>query len=170
MNGAIEIRHAARDDLLNIAAFFDDCWRSAYRRIISDEYLNALSASKRHKGYLARYDEGASEFLMMYDGDDLIGASVFGKSFTEGYPDDGELSAIYLRHDCIGKGLGHTLFEKAEQRLAERGYSYFVLDVLAANTRAVSFYEKHGFIKVDERSITIGADDYPLLVFRKKAQ
>ena len=98
----------------------------------------------------------------------IIGTSVFGRSFTEGYLEDGEISAIYLNHAYIGKGYGHALFTKIEQVLTAKGYSHFVLDVLSANTRAASFYEKHGYKKVDDRSVTLGRHDYPRMVFRKK--
>jgi len=104
----------------------------------------------------------------MYDKDKLIGASVFGKSFTDGYPDDGEISAIYLQHDYIGKGHGHALFTKIEEALSAKKYTHFVLDVLSENIRAVSFYQKHGYETVDDRSIKLGDRDYPLTVFRKK--
>ena len=168
MNHTIQIKQAGRDDMRNIAAFLDDCWRAEYRQIVSDDYLDALSAHERHERILARYDEGATELLMIIDGELLIGVSGFGKSFTEGYQADGEISAIYLHTDYIGKGYGHTLFSKTEQKLAAKGYTHFVLDVLSANARAVSFYEKHGYAKVDDRSIKLGEYEYPLTVFRKQ--
>jgi len=167
MNDTIQIKQAGRDDLQDVAAFLDDCWQAEYRQIVSDDYLDTLSVDKRHKRLLARYDEGVSDFLMMMYSDKLIGVAVFGKSFVEGYEEDGEISAIYLHRDYIGKGLGHALFSKTEQRLAAKGYSHFVLDVLSANARAVSFYEKHDYTKEDDRSIKLGECEYPLTVFRR---
>jgi len=168
MTNTTKITYATRDEIFEIAAFLDACWKAEYSKIVAPDFLGELSVNKRHEMLLARFDEGTSAFLIMRDGERMIGASVFGKSFTEGYPEDGEISAIYLHHDYIGKGYGHALFTKIEQALTVKGYSHFVLDVLSANTRAVSFYEKHGYEKVDERSITLGAHDYPLTVFRKK--
>jgi len=168
MTDTIKITYATRDEIVEIAAFLDACWKAEYRVIIAPDFLGDLSVDERHELLSARFDEGVSTFLIMRDGERMIGASASGKSFTEGYPDDGEISAIYLRHDYIGKGYGHTLFIKIERELAAKGYSHFVLDVLSANTRAVSFYEKHGYEKVDKRTITLGAHDYPLTVFRKK--
>jgi len=164
----MKITYATRNEIFEIAAFLDACWKAEYRGIVAPDFLGGLSVDERHKKLSARFDEGTSAFLIMRDGERMIGASVFGKSFTEGYPDDGEISAIYLRHDYIGKGYGHALFTKIEQELTAKGYSHFVLDVLSANMRAVSFYEKHGYEKVDNRSVTLGAHDYPLTVLRKK--
>ena len=168
MTDSMKITYATRDEIFEVAAFLDACWKAEYSKIVAPDFLGDLSVDKRHEKLSARFDEGTSAFLIMRDGERMIGASVFGKSFTEGYLEDGEISAIYLHHDYIGKGYGHALFTKIERDLAAKGYSHFVLDVLSANTRAVSFYEKHGYEKVDERSITLGAHDYPLTVFRKK--
>ena len=168
MTNTTKITYATRDEIFEIAAFLDACWKAEYSRIVAPDFLGDLSVDKRHQLLLARFDERISAFLIMWDGGRMIGASVFGKSFTEGYLEDGEVSAIYLHHDYIGKGYGHALLTKIERELAAKGYPHFVLDVLSANTRAVSFYEKHGYERVDERSIALGAQTYPLTVFRKK--
>jgi len=168
MTDTIKITYATRDEIFEIAVFLDACWKSEYSKIVAPDFLGDLSVDKRHEMLLVRFDEGTSAFLIMRDGKRMIGASVSGKSFTEGYPEDGEVSAIYLHHDYIGKGYGHALLSKIERELTAKGYPYFVLDVLSANTRAVSFYEKHGYEKVDDRIIKLGAHDYPLTVFRKK--
>ena len=168
MTDTIKITYAARDEIFEIAAFLDACWKAEYRGIIAPDFLDDLSVDERYEKLLTRFNEGASTFLIMRNGERMIGASVCGKSLTEGYPEDGEISAIYLHHDYIGKGYGHALFTKIERELTAKGYSHFALDVLSANTRAVLFYEKHGYEKVDDRSITLGAQDYPLTVFRKK--
>jgi ribosomal protein S18 acetylase RimI-like enzyme len=163
----LEIVNTTREELYEVAAFLDDCWRTEYRGIISADYLAAMSASDRHEKLLARFDETASDFLVVRDAGRLVGVAIFGKSYTDGYPDDGEISAIYLHHDYIGKGHGHALFAEVEAALAARGYGNFVLDVLSENTRAAAFYKKHGYENVAERTIRLGEQDYPLTVFRK---
>lgn len=168
MDNTIKIEHATRDDIFEIAGFLNACWKAEYEKIVAPDYLGDLSVEERYKKLLSRFDEGISSFLVMRDNEKMIGASVFGRSFTDGYPDDGEISAIYLHHDYIGKGHGHALFAKIERELAAKGYSHFVLDVLSANTRAVLFYEKHGYEKADDRSVALGKQNYPLTVFRKK--
>jgi len=169
MNDPIFIRYAGREELGSVAGFLHDCWREAYRPIVAEHDLNALSVEQRHNGLLARYDEGACEILMMYAGSQLIGAAVFGKSFTEGYAEDGEITALYLRGDSVGKGCGRRLFAEAERALAAKGYAHFVLDVLADNTRAFRFYLARGYEKVDDRLIRLGKNEYPMAVLRKKS-
>jgi len=167
MNDKIQICRAGRDDIYKVATFLDDCWKTAYRGIISDEYLDSLPIKERNEGRLKRFDEGGTDFLMMFDDDRLIGAAVFGKSFTEGYAEDGEVSAIYLREEYIGKGYGHELYMSIEQALAAKGFNNYVLDVLKDNVRAIQFYRAHGFEIVDDRSILLSDTNYPLVVMRK---
>ena len=167
MNGSIRIEHAKRDELYEIAAFLNACWQMEYSQIVALDFLGDMSVKERHEKLLIRFDEDASGFLAMRDAERMIGAAVFGKSFTEGYPDDGEISAIYLHHDYIGKGYGHTLFTKIEQILTGNGYTDFILDVLSENKRAVNFYIAHGYKKVADRYVRLGEKEYPLTVFRK---
>ena len=162
-----QITAANREELYEIAVFLDDCWKVEYREILPSDYLDSLSADERYQKLLSRFDETPLDFLVMRDAGRLVGVSIFGKSYTDGYPNDGEISAVYLRHDYIGKGHGHSLFAQVEAALTARGYAYFVLDVLNGNNRAIAFYQKHGYEIVAERTICLGDIDYPLTVFRK---
>ena len=168
MNDLIHIRYGRRGDIHRVAVFLHNCWQAAYRPIVAEHDLNAISVEQRHHGLLTRYDTGSSEFLMMFDESRLIGTAVFGKSSTEGYADDGEITAIYLHRDSFGKGYGRRLFIQAELALAAKGYAHFVLDVLAGNAQALRFYLARGYEKVTDRSVRLGENDYPLAVLRKK--
>ena len=164
----IVITRAERDELRDVAAFLHDSWKTEYSEIISPYYLGSMTVKERRERLLDRFDKGLSDFFTVRDGGRLIGSAVFGKSFTDSYPDDGEISAIYLHRDYIGKRYGSALLLKIEEALSSKGYTYFVLDVLTANTRAVSFYQRHGYVKVLDTSIKLGAHSYPLSVFRKR--
>ena len=163
----IQIKPADRDELYEIAAFLHDSWKREYRGIVRDDFLDTMTVEERHQGLQGWFNDGIKSYLAMRCCGKLIGAAVFGKSFTDGYLDGGEISAIYLRYDYIGKGYGHELFTKIEDALVAKGYSNLILDVLADNLRAVRFYEKHGYTKMDDRSIKLGESEYPLTVFRK---
>lgn len=165
--GSYHIEKAMRSEIYEIAAFLDACWQASYRGIITPDFLAAMTVNERHEKLLKRFDDGISEFLVMRDGNRIIGAAVFGKSFTEGYPDHGEISAIYLHQDFIGKGYGHALLTEIERMLSKMGYAHFVLDVLTENKRAVKFYLEHGYEKVSNSYIHLGESDYPLTVFSK---
>lgn len=163
----MNIRKAGRHELYNIAAFLNDCWRETYSQILSSEYLDNMSAEIRSSNFIKQFDEGTAEFLVMLDSNVLIGVAVYGKSITDGFDDHGEISAIYLSSDHIGKGYGHKLFEHAEQLLIDKGYKKFVLDVFIKNERAIQFYQKHGYEKVESRYIKLSDVDYPIAIMQK---
>lgn len=165
MNTAIT--SPTREQIPCIAEFLDRSWKVEYREIIDPAWLDSMLLSERTNGLFSRYDNGVSEFLIVTEDDVIIGAAVFGKSFTDGYPDDGEISAIYLDTNHIGTGLGSRLLAAVEARLIKMGYANLVLDVLTENKRAITFYQKHGYKQVQEAEIRLGDRDYPLAVMRK---
>jgi len=164
----MEIRFARRDELREAAALVIDSWRWAYRNIIDADYLASFSLEKRHERFLKGYDEGLRS-LLLFDNGELLGFCGFGKSQTPGYPDDGEVGAIYLREDAVGKGYGHALLTRAEEDLRAQGYQNLVLDVLSQNERAIKFYFAHGYVKVADRKHSWGDREYPLDIMRKAA-
>ena len=164
----MEIRFARREELREAAALVIDSWRWAYKNIVDAEYLAGLSLEDRHRRFLKGYDGGRLS-LLLFDGGELLGFCGFGASLTPGYPDDGEISAIYLREDAAGKGYGHALLTHAEEDLRAQGYQNLVLDVLSQNERAIKFYLAHGYVKVGDRKHSWGDREYPLDIMRKAA-
>ena len=165
----IDILPAQRDDLRALATLIHESWQVAYRGIIADDHLDTMSLEQRHEKFIERFDAGRPHFYKMLADGELIGAAVFGGSGTEGFEQDGEISAIYLREDCVGKGYGHALFTRIEQELRLEGYAHFVLTLLPENTRAHRFYLAHGYEEVKGSTLRLGARDYPVVVMRKRA-
>ena len=160
----MEIRYGKRRDLKQAAVLLNESWRWAYKDIFDAAYLASMSDRGRYKKLLKGYRSGKRP-LLLYDGDELLGFCGFGASMTPGYPEDGEIGAIYLREDAAGKGYGHALFAKAEEELYAQGYRNLVLDVLSQNERAIKFYLAHGFVKVQDRQWK----GYPMDIMRKEA-
>ena len=71
------------------------------------------------------------------------------------YPTDGlqedtaELVKFYLPAKARGKGIGKALMEKSIASAIEFGYKKIYLESLPNYAKAVSIYEKSGFIKLD---------------------
>jgi len=165
----MEIRYAKRRDLEEAAAFHNECWHWAYKDIMDADYLAGLSDEVRHEKMLKAYDEGQKP-LLLFDHGALLGFCAFGKSLTPGFPDDGEISAIYLREDAVDKGYGHVLFTRAEEELQAQGYQDLVLDVFSQNGQAITFYLAHGYVKVGDRRHKWGDREYSLDIMRKAAK
>lgn len=57
--------------------------------------------------------------------------------------------------DAWGGGIGQALMRRAEDFSREKGFKYIGLGVTTANTRAVQFYERLGYIEERKRMIKI---------------
>ena len=162
-----QIRLAKRADLRDLAVFLDDCWRSAYKDILDPHYLSSLSSNERYEKLLSRYEESPRDFLLCQAEDGgIAGAVIFGESTTKSYPNDGGISALYVRADLIGQGYGRALIGRAQAALRARGYRNFVLDVFADNTTAVGFYQAHGYIGVGTENVM--GDHLPTCLIMRK--
>jgi putative acetyltransferase len=60
-----------------------------------------------------------------------------------------ELRKMYLAPAARGRGVGRYLLEVAVAFARERGGRRMVLDTVEAMTRAIAFYEAHGFVRDD---------------------
>jgi ribosomal protein S18 acetylase RimI-like enzyme len=69
-------------------------------------------------------------------------------------PGDVELKRIYTLSRFHGAGIGPALMERAVE--AARGSERLLLGVYVGNTRARSFYAKHGFEPIGERHFDVG--------------
>jgi len=155
--------------LHKLAALIHESWLAVYRGIIADDYLNSMSLEERYKRFVERFEGDRTHFYQLLVEGKLTGAAVFGKSSTDGFEQDGEISAIYLREDRIGKGYGHLFFTAIEQVLQADGFTHFVLSLLPENTRAYRFYLAHGYEEVKHSVLKLGDRDYPVVVMRKQA-
>lgn len=98
----------------------------------------------------------------------IIGVSIFGKSITEQYPNDGEVVSLYIKPEFIGHGVGHLLFERSQTSLKEQGHKYCIVCVFFANIKAIQFYRSHGFAEIiDNEKINIGRQELQYAIMRK---
>jgi ribosomal protein S18 acetylase RimI-like enzyme len=162
------IRPLSPDDIEVVASLTAASWQFAYRGIIDDGYLDSLTGANWHDKLQARIKEPLRHALCMEKDGIVIGTSWFGLSTTEGYLEDGEITAFYLLPEYIGRGYGRPLMERTEQELAKLGYTNLVLDAFIGNDRAIRFYEHHGFVIVDSTATyEVGGRDYPFVIMRK---
>ncbi|WP_431953955.1 N-acetyltransferase family protein [Actinacidiphila sp. bgisy167] len=142
------VRMMARDDIDAVAAVRVRGWQAAYAEIVPRSYLDAMDAVADAERRREWFDAGGSRVdnLVAADGDEVTGWAALGP--YRGEPDDaevGELYAIYVRPDRIGRGHGRALMAAVRARAVERGFRSLRLWVLADNAPALRFYERSGF-------------------------
>jgi hypothetical protein len=76
------IKHAAREQIPSISET-DKSWKASCRRIIDHAWLDSMVLSEWTNGLRGRYDNKISEFSIATENGTIVGAAVFGKSFTD---------------------------------------------------------------------------------------
>ncbi|GAA3794963.1 GNAT family N-acetyltransferase [Streptomyces chiangmaiensis] len=122
-------------------------WQSAYRGLMPQPYLDALSVSEDAERRRARFRDGDDRVVNLVaeqDGE-IVGWAAHGP-YRDGEvrTSDAELYAIYIDPTHLGNGIGQALLEKSVSQCAPVHARMF-LWVLKDNARARRFYERAGF-------------------------
>lgn len=159
---AVTVRMAEQRDARTIARIRVDAWRAAYARLISSAVLDQLDAEAEGDRRVANWDRGHADprrvdVIAEVDGV-AAGWAACGASDDPSSPGGGKLFALYVAPPHWSTGVGHALMSDVEARLRRAGHARAHLWVLAGNTRAADFYERHGWhedggVMTDDRVI-----------------
>ncbi|MBB4826153.1 L-amino acid N-acyltransferase YncA [Sporosarcina luteola] len=153
------IRKAVQGDEEGIAKVHVDSWRSTYKGIVSDEYLEQLSYEERANMW-KRAIGGNPLYVAENADDQIVGFATGGKERSGNYAGyAGELYAIYLLKEAQGKGLGALLTAAIAKELGQMGIPSMLVWVLDENP-SKAFYERLGGQVVDETTVPIGGEAF----------
>ncbi|MFI6349210.1 GNAT family N-acetyltransferase [Streptomyces sp. NPDC050560] len=143
-----QVRPMREEDIDAVSAVRVGGWRAAYRGMVPQTYLDALTVDEDARGRREMFAHGSGDVLNLVaeDRGAVVGWAALGTSReADSGPDDGELLALYAAPDRLRAGTGTALLRHALAAARERSYDALVLWVIAANTGARRFYERHGF-------------------------
>ena len=141
---AIIIREAKLDDLARIAETEVFKYRLNFYHIFQDDnfyfqemqVLNVINENKKRLGQLWVFDE-----------DGVV------KGFM--WVDSQQIKKLFVEPVLQSRGIGSKLLEYAVDKL---GATY--LWALEKNTRAIAFYQRHGFQTTEEKMLEEGTTEY----------
>jgi GNAT superfamily N-acetyltransferase len=136
------VRFAEPADCREIAEVHNRTWQVAYRHAFPPEVLGGLSLDEREAQWRQRIEDEAVVWVAEMRGR-VVGFASVGPSRTE--EGVGELYAIYVLPEALGRGAAHELMGAAKAWFGSEGYSTAMLWVLADNPRARRFYEREGW-------------------------
>jgi GNAT superfamily N-acetyltransferase len=137
------IRTATIDDARAIAEVHVASWLDAYRGLVLDDVLDALSVDAR----AAQWDEWLREGEMRT----FVAGGVDGfVTFSEA---SGQVAALYVAPDRTRRGIGSALIAVAHAALQAAGRDEAYLWVLEANAPARAFYAGHGYVADGARMV-----------------
>jgi hypothetical protein len=138
------IRPARPGDAAAIAALHTASWRSAYRGILPDAFLDGPIEANRRAVWEARLPALAAGDVV------LLAPDGFAAAFAQ---DDGDalLDNLHVVPGVRGAGLGAALLHAVASALLAGGSRAMHLWVFDANPRARKFYARHGAVETGRR-------------------
>ncbi|HEY1683520.1 MAG TPA: GNAT family N-acetyltransferase [Tepidisphaeraceae bacterium] len=160
------IRQPSIADIPDMARVHVETWRTTYRGIIADSFLEYLSLQKhleRHQKYMAM--PGTIYSVAEVEGQRLVGFLSGGPKRDASFVQAGELYAINILEQHRRSGIGAAMKRQWANNLRNANINAGYVWVLAANQPAVTFYEKLGAKFVREQMIQIGGQSLRELAY-----
>ncbi|MET8684909.1 GNAT family N-acetyltransferase [Streptomyces sp. NPDC004732] len=146
----MRVREMDKADIAAVAAIRVRGWQAAYEGIVPRTYLDAMTvdgAAAQLGQFFAQPRRQSRHLVALAGGDDNggpMGWICFGPCRNEmsAPGPTGEVYALYVAPDLIGRGIGSSLLEEAHAQLRSQGFAASALWVLAENRQARRFYER----------------------------
>lgn len=157
----VVIRKTKFNDLIKVSEIVISSWKTAYRGIIADEYLDSLTVEQNYQKRVNDYNE--NNFVVAELNGEIVGFCRFRfeNVYNEKFPEiDCELCALYVKPDYKGKGIGKKLINYVINNCKSNGYKKMILWCFKDNYPSRMFYEKTGGIYGGEDVIVRGDKPY----------
>lgn len=150
-------------DAGQIAAVHVESWKTTYKGLVAQEYLERLNKADRAGRWERIFQENHPDsvvFVAENAAGRIVGFASGGpcREALPGY--NAELYAIYILQDCQGNGIGRRLIGKLAEHLSGRKYRSLMAWVLKGNT-AYDFYRQLGGEAFTEQQTQIGNELLP---------
>jgi len=142
----VSIRRATAGDAPAIARVRVDSWRTTYRGMIPDAYLDGMQVAASTALWDRVLNAGVNTtcvFVADHD-QDVVGFGCGNLLREPKHGFDTELTAVYLRRDFQGAGLGRQLVGAVVEAQREVGATGLITWVIAGNKPAREFYQRLG--------------------------
>lgn len=141
-NSSVKIEKAVPEDARAIAEVHVASWKTTYRGIMDDRFLNNLSVSNRElrwREILEKRDHSYTCFVVKIN-NQVIGFGDVGKSRDNKGEYDAEIYACYLLKEYSRKGIGSLLFNQLISDALDKGY-HSMMTWVAEKNESRRFYE-----------------------------
>jgi GNAT superfamily N-acetyltransferase len=153
------LRQAVTSDAETIAALHTESWRSSYRGILSDDYLDGAIFEERKAYWQESLNAPEPERRLILIAEQAGEAVAFVSVYLDEEPAYGALlHNLHVRPLLKGQGLGKLLMFEAAQWTLEQNVNQMYLWVFEANSEARKFYETLGGKAVEEKPQSVAGN------------
>ena len=144
---SIQVRPATLRDAKAIAQIHTASALEAYRGLVPDDQLKAMSSVEKRQAYWREAIEYCEpQVQVAIDGDKIVGFVGYDRSRDpKTKPVNGEIWAMYVDPGNWNTGAGLALWDAAREGLQEEGCTTVTAWVPLRNERAIRFHELAGF-------------------------
>ena len=142
------IEKPKKEDSEEIAKLVIDSWKTAYKGLINQKYLDNLNIEDSKNKWKKQIEEN-NDILIYRENNKILGVIKYGES--EGDKEDGEVYILYVKPEEKGNGIGTKLFNTAKQELLKNDYKKMIVWCLDGNKIGEDFYLKSGGDKKEKR-------------------
>lgn len=156
----IIIRNITEEDIPAVVDIQVEGWKTAYKGIIDDVFLNSMDKKERIEQRKNDYKMG--EFIVAEYNNEVVGFCRYDEVVVspDGEGFDCELMALYVKPELKQQGIGKTMFNYVITDLKNKGKNKMIIWCLKDNYPSRKFYEKMGGEVVNEHEIEIGGRAY----------
>ena len=147
----LSIRKGDNTDIPLIRALTFKVWPQTYAATISKEQIDYMLEMMYSETSLQQQMDDGCQFIIAYDESEPFGFA----SYQETGPSVFKLHKIYVLSSQQGKGTGRFLIDYILTNIEQRGAAVLQLQVNRQN-KAKNFYERLGFIVIEEADFNIG--------------
>jgi GNAT superfamily N-acetyltransferase len=162
------IRKASLKDVSCIAKVKVDTWRTAYKNIVSKQFLDKLSYEDSEKAFSdllnSKQNEGIIGYVAEIQGGNIIGFIIGGFERSSHADFKGEIYALYVQKEFQRKGAGQLLIKALVQELVFNRISNMLVWTPASSPYR-HFYEFLNGQEIGKKTVKIGDADVVLVAF-----
>ena len=154
-NTGIEFKYAGLNDIESIQQIVYTTWPVTFGDIMPEEQIRyMLGLIYNRQALRHQMLEKGHQFILVEKKDIPLGFT----SFELNYNSEPQLMIhkLYLLPSTQGMGIGTQLIQKLEKKARDYAQLRLRLKVYFANTKAIRFYEKNGFLKTGTETSDIG--------------
>jgi len=158
------VREATEHDIESIADVIVKTWKSSYRGLINDDYLDNMKPARHIAIFSSEIQKGETDFFVYEENNSTISGVCIGCPLkNEKW--ECELRAIYVLDEYQGKGIGKALITEFARKQRMRGLKSMILWTLE-NNPSKGFYKKlGGEEQLEKKEIEIGSVKYSIVAF-----
>ena len=146
-----EIRKATIDDIPLIRELCYKVWPQTFASILSQDKIDYMLEYMYSAASLKKQMETGSQFILVYEDNEPVGYAAYFHKGEDIY----KLDKIYVLLSQQGKGTGKFVVDHIVNEIKKKGATALQLQVHRQN-KARNFYEKLGFVIIEEKDFDIG--------------